>query len=122
MADKMNVTLEQITPQLRAGQVDVTIHVSSALNISAYAAKQKVAGILISRVGATIGAEEPELVISHERLLWRVPAFLALPGLGQLGNIGAIDIDAQSGEILVNEALLEAMAQNARQLAPHPSS
>jgi hypothetical protein len=122
MENKLNVTLEQISPQLRGGQVDVTIRVSSALNFSAYAARQKAAGILLSRAGTGIGADPPELVIQHERLLWRVPAFLALPGAGRLGKVGSIDIDAQSGEALVDETIISAIVDNARQLAAHPAS
>lgn len=122
MEDKLDVTLQEIAPRLRAGQVDVTIHVSSALNVSAYTARQKAAGILLTRVGTGVGADPPELVISQERLLWRVPAFLALPSLGRLGTIGMIDVDAQSGEVLVDEAALAALTQNALRLAPHPAS
>lgn len=113
-----DVTLEEIIPALSASQVDVTIHISSKLNITAFSARQKVAGLALSRIGTGIGADEPELLVSRSRLLWRVPLFLCLPQLGRLGDIGAIDIDAQTGEVLADETSIENLTRSARNLVP----
>ena len=122
MSESNDVTLTHLIPALRSAQVDVTIHVSSTLNVTAYTARQKVGGLALSRIGTGIGAEEPELVMSRERIVWRVPLFLALPELGRLGNVGAIDVDAQTGEVLADDLLIESFIRNARQLASHPAS
>ena len=122
MSESKDVTLTHLIPALRSAQVDVTIHVSSTLNVTAYTARQKVGGLALSRIGTGIGADEPELVMSRERIVWRVPLFLALPELGRLGNVGVLDVDAQTGEVLADDLLIETFIRNARQLAPHPAS
>jgi hypothetical protein len=118
----LDVTLEQIAPALHSSHVDVTIHVSSTLNVTAFTARQKLSGLALSKIGTGIGANEPQLIMSRNRILWRVPLFLALPQSGHLGEIGAIDIDAQTSEILADEATIESLIRNARQLAPNSAS
>jgi hypothetical protein len=121
MSDPQEVTLTHLIPALRSAQIDVTVHVSSTLNVTAYTARQKVSGLALSKIGTGIGADEPELIMSRERIIWRVPLFLALPSLGRLGNVGAIDVDAQTGEVLADDQLIETFIRNARQL-PHPTA
>ncbi len=118
METAKNVTLAQILPELRDSEVDVTIRVTSKLNVTAFAARQKVSGFVLSQVGTGVGTDEPELLVSRNRLLWRVQLFLALPRLGRLGDIGTVDVDAQTGEVLADDTTIEAMIVNARRLAP----
>jgi hypothetical protein len=113
MGTSQDVTLTHLIPKLQSSQVDVTIHISSTLNVTAFTARQKVGGMALSRIGTGIGAGEPELVMSRERVVWRVPLFLSLPGLGRLGDVGGIDIDAQTGEVLADDALIEACIRHA---------
>lgn len=121
MSESQEITLTHLIPALRSAQVDVTVHVSSTLNVTAYTARQQVGGLALSKIGTGIGADEPELIMSRERIVWRVPLFLALPELGRLGSIGAIDVDAQTGEVLADDRLIETLSHNARQL-PHPAA
>ena len=118
MSDLQDITLDQLVPELHGSQVDVTIHVTSKLNITAFTARQSVSGLALSQIGTGVGADEPKLLVSRSRLLWRVPLFLALPRLGRLGEIGAIDVDAQTGEVLADDIRIEALIHNARRLAP----
>jgi hypothetical protein len=90
--------------------------------VSAVVARRKVSGLALSKIGTGIGAGEPEHIMSRDRIVWRVPLFLALPGLGHLGDVGTIDVDAQSGEVLADDDLIELFIRNARQLAPRPAS
>ena len=73
---------------------------------------------MLSKVGTGIGADEPALIVTGERVVWRVPLFIALPGLGRLGKVGTIDVDVKTGEILADQTALERISENARQLAP----
>jgi hypothetical protein len=109
------VTLNQLVPPLPAAQIDVTIRVTSQLNVTAFSAKQKVAGLALSEIGTGISADEPELVVSRQRVVWRVPLQVALP---DLGRVGAIDVDAQTGEVLADHRTYQSLIQHARQLAP----
>lgn len=122
MSASSNVTMTELVPTMPASKVDITIHVSSTLNVTAFMARQKVAGLALSEIGTGIGAGEPELIVSRSRLIWRVPLFLALPELGHLGDIGSIDVDAQTGEVLADHTALDTLIHHAQQLAPNSAS
>lgn len=98
-------------------QVDIQIHVSATLNVTSFVARQKVNVLLLDKIGTGLVAEEPTLVAGGKRLCWRVPVVLALPGRGRVGQIGSIDIDVQTGELLVNQLQLDEMTHHANQLA-----
>ena len=114
--------VKDLLPQIRSAQVDIQVHVSVTLNVTPYVARQKVGGLVLSEVGTGIGADEPTLVLSNKRVVWRVPVFLALPGLGRLGQVGEVDVDAQTGEVLADRPALKRMIDNANRLAPDSAS
>lgn len=93
------VDISAVTPQMPLEQVNITINITTTLNISAFAARQKANRLVLSEVGTGIGGEAPTLVIERERILWRIPLFLALPSKGRLGQVGTIDVDAHTGAI-----------------------
>lgn len=70
---------------------------------------------MLSKVGTGVGADEPTLIVTGERVVWRVPLFLVLPGLGRLGAVGMIDVDAQTGEVLADHAALERIIETVNQ-------
>ena len=124
MADQTrttNLELKDMLPPIQAAQLDIHVHVSATLNVTPFVARQKVGGLVLSKVGTGVGADEPALIVTGERIVWRVPLFLALPSLGRLGEIGAIDVDAQTGEVLADQAALEQIVENAKQSAPDPA-
>ncbi len=113
----MSVEVRDLIPKLSNSQIDIHVHVSAQLNVTPFVARQKVGGLMLSQVGTGVAADEPVLVATSERLVWRVPVFLALPGLGRLGDLGQIDVDAQTGQVLADQALLERLIENAQRLA-----
>ena len=66
-------------------------------------------------------AGEPRLVVS-ERILWRVPVILSMPPSGDRGEVGIIDVDVETGQLVVNQSLIEEIAHRAEYLAEHPTS
>ena len=112
----MVVELGQVLPQVEAAQVDVTVHVSATLNITQVAARRKVNVFALNEIGTGLGGDTPTLVIHHDRICWRVPVILALPPKGRLGQVGQIDVDAQTGEILADEQLIHDIADHAERL------
>jgi hypothetical protein len=110
----MEVILRQ--GDLSSGQVHIDIQIRADLNVSAFVARQKVTGYVLDHVSDHMAGGEPSLVIDGERFLWRVPVLLALPPRGQLGQAVTIDVDAQSGEVLVTDQLLEELHHRARTL------
>jgi len=112
----MTVELDQILPQLEAAQIDITIRVSTRLNVTQVAARRKVNVFVLNEIGTGLGGDTPTLVLYQERLCWRVPVILALPPRGRLGQVGQIDVDAQSGEILANDQTIRDIADHATRL------
>ena len=112
----MTTGLESLLPQIKAAQVDINIHVSAQLNVSPFIARQKVNRLLLTEASTGLGGDEPHLVVSQEHLCWRVPIHLALPSRGKLGQVGEIDVDVQTGQVLVDEDQLQEIVDHAERL------
>lgn len=118
----MEVTLDEaMLAKLQASQVDINIHVTASLNITPFVARQKVNVLLLDKVGTGLISGTPNLVATEGHLRWRVPVILALPSRGQLGQVGAIDVDVQTGQVLADTSLLNKITHHASQLAASPS-
>ena len=77
-------------------KVVVRMEISTEVNISASAARQRANRYLITQIGDQLGATEPELVMG-DQLYWRLPVQYAPSRLGNLGIVGHILVDAQTG-------------------------
>ncbi len=113
---------ELSTIQLPA-QADVRIEISIAahLGITAQSAQRKVSKLVLDQVGNLLYGEAPNLV-AGSRLLWRVPVWVSSPTTGAIGRAGALDVDAQTGEVLYSQEQLDAIGEQARFLAQHSAS
>lgn len=118
MNESVGLELKNVLPPIPDARLDISVHVSATLNVTPFVARQKVGGLVLSKVGTGISTGEPTLVVTGERIVWRVPLSIALPDLGRAGEVGAIDIDVQTGEMLADQAAIERIVENARQLAP----
>lgn len=119
----MEVMLDEaLVAKLQAAQVDINVHVTASINITPFVARQKVNVLLLDKVGTGLFSEAPGLVATQDRLRWRVPVVLGLPGRGYLGQIGVIDVDVQTGEVLVDDNLIYDLTRRATQLAASPAS
>lgn len=104
--------------KLSEDELQVDLHLSLTLGITAKQAKRKLSRFLMDEVSLFIGPEEPMLVVAgSSTAFWRFPLQLSMAKCGRLGQVGSIDVDAQSGELLLtNEQLME-IKLNARLLA-----
>jgi len=119
----MEVMLDEgLLTKLQAAQVDINIHVSVSINITPFVARQKVNVLLLDKVGTGLFSETPALVAAAGCLRWRVPVALALPWRGRLGQVGSIDVDVQTGEVLADDNLIRDLTQRANQLAASSAS
>lgn len=98
----MSSTLKSLP---KTGHLEVEIKVTADVNISAYAARQKVNGFILSDISYMMHAGEPTLVID-ERICWRVPVILSLTSRGDVGEVGVIDVDVETGQIHVTPQLI----------------
>jgi len=81
--------------------------------VSAEQARRQVHRWLLLEVSHMMGADEPTLVVG-DRTCWRVPVHLSAPQMGIVGQVGAIDVDAISGELLnatEQKTIIEQQAQ-----------
>ena len=115
----MSVELQGVVPQLPAARIDVSIRVSTTLNVTAYTAKRKANTFVLNRVGTGLFGDEPQLVVTDKVICWRVPIFLSTASQGRRGQVGQIDIDAQTGEVLAGDNTLKEISDHAERLADH---
>ena len=102
-------------PQHR--KVQIKLEVAAECNITPFVARQKVNRFLLLSVGNLLMADEPSLDISPNTLSWRVPVVYALPERGILGKVGELCVDADNGQIILEEStLLEVLTANAERL------
>jgi hypothetical protein len=109
------VELDEISFPVPA-QVKIEFSLTAQVNVTDFTAQRKVNKLLLDHVGNLLYGERPSLVAGR-RLLWRVPVWLALPTTGPLGQVGALDVDAQTGEILSTQHILEEIAERGNALA-----
>jgi len=115
----MSVEVHTLTP--RAGQLAIDVHLSATVNVTEFSARQKVTGFVVDEISTNMHGGPPHLVVG-ERICWRVPVILSLPPRGDLGEVGTIDVDIQTGQLLITRALIEEIKRRAEYLVAHPES
>ena len=114
----MEVILDEKTlANLQDAELDINIRVKSKINVTAFTARQKINVLLLDKAGTGLLTEPPDLVVINGRLCWRVPVVLSLPGYGRLGQVGTVDVDMQTSEILMPPEAIKTIIDNANQLA-----
>lgn len=92
-------------------QVDQRVEV----NVSAEEAQRKVSVFALTEIGNLLHGKTPILVVS-ERAAWRVPVHLTRPSFGDLGQVGYIDVDVTSGELILTPETVSSIERNAQDL------
>ena len=98
------------------GRLEVDIKVTADINISAYAARQKVNGFVLGEISYMMHAGDPTLVLD-EHIYWRVPVILSLTSRGDVGEVGAIEVDVETGQLHVTPQLIMEINSRAEGLA-----
>ena len=88
------------------------------VRVTAAAARRKVNRFVLDTISYLTGGGQPTLV-ETDRLVWRVPVVLTYPDQGVVGQAGFIDIDAESGELVLAPDTIEGIKRKARALAAH---
>ena len=109
---EMEMPTIQLPPQ---ADVRIEISIAAHLGITSQSAQRKVSKLVLDQVGNLLYGETPNLV-AGSRLLWRVPVWLSSPASGPLGQVGTLDVDAQTGEVLYSDEQLEFIGEQARAL------
>ena len=92
-------------PVAKYSEREGDIKVTADVNISAFAAKQKINGFVLSEISYMMHAGDPTLVVD-EHICWRVPVILSLTSRGDVGEAGTIDVDVETGRLHVTPQLI----------------
>ena len=95
--------------------LDISISVVTAVDVDAQTARRQVTAWVASEIGNMLMGGTPQLVIS-QKTVWRVPILLTSSEDGLLGNVGAIDVDAETGQLLTGKQIRKQILQNVQQL------
>jgi hypothetical protein len=116
----MTIEFDAITLPSPA-EVKIEFSLRTQVNVTDFTAQRKVSKFLLDQVGNLLYGETPSLVAGR-RLLWRVPVWVALPTTGPIGQVGTLDVDAQTGEILVTTEIVSAIEERADVLVERATS
>ena len=91
-------------------RLHIDIHIQADV-VPAKEAIQRASTWLMMNAGNLLRADNPELIVS-ESLQWRLDVWLAVPALnpprvGLTGRIGQIYVDAETGEVLAEDSLVD---------------
>ncbi|HHY54564.1 MAG TPA: hypothetical protein GYA08_03925 [Chloroflexi bacterium] len=112
----MTILLETITPPGR-GAFTINFSVSTEIVVSAEEASRAVSVFAGNRIADLLHGGAPTLVLKKQGAFWRVPVILSSRSYGQIGAVGAIDVDAQTGVLVLDETILHEIETNAERLA-----
>jgi hypothetical protein len=97
------------------GVLTVRVDRTIDIDVSADQARRKVSVFVLTEIGNLLHGEMPILVVG-ERVVWRVPVHLTRPSFGNMGQVGHIDVDVKSGELLVDPEMISLIEHNAENL------
>ncbi len=106
----MSVKVDTLMP--KTGQLAIDIRLTA---VTAFSARQKVTGFVADEISTNMHGGEPELVVG-ERICWRVPVILSMPPGGDRGQVGAIDVDIETGQLMITRALVKEIERRAEYL------
>lgn len=104
----------QALPQ--TGHLEINIRVSADVNFSAFAARQKANSFILSQISYMMHAGEPELMLD-KRITWRIPVILSQRSQGDVGQVGTVDVDVETGQLLVDPSQITEIQERADKIA-----
>lgn len=116
----MTIILDNLTLPEK-GHVEMDVKLSFDIVITAEEAKKKADHWLMDQVSTQIGADKPALVVG-ERTIWRVVAYISFPHTGRFSDIGYVNVDATTGELLdlekTKQAILDYLEKEVKHRVP----
>lgn len=114
----MTVLMQELP---RLGKLEVDVKVTADVNVSAFSARQKVNAFVLSDISYMMHAGNPTLVLA-DRIRWRVPVVLSQTSRGDVGQVGHIDVDVETGQLLVTPDLVSEIETRATAIVERSSS
>ncbi len=100
----------------QTAQLDVNIHLSVPLRVTAAEARRRVSRLVVSEIGNLLYGGEPTLAVG-ERICWQVPVLLTYPDSGSISQVGVLAVDVETGAVLATPEQLTTLSDYALFLA-----
>ena len=100
----------------KSGRLEVDIKVTVDVNVSVFAARQKVNSFVLSEISYMMRAGEPTLTLA-DQVCWRVPIIRSLTNQGNVGEVGAVNVDVETGQMHISPQLISEIEARAEGLA-----
>jgi hypothetical protein len=116
----VEVVYEWINEWPEKGPVQVTApSLTIDIPISPDMARRRANGYLGLHVGLLLGTSDPRLIVD-DCPHWKLAVNLHLPGLGYVGQVGVISVDATTGDVIPLSAdAMQAIQDRAHDLIVH---
>jgi len=102
-------------------EIKIELTLTTQVNVTDFSAQRQVSKFLLDHVGNLLYGEKPTLVAGR-RLVWRVPVWFALPTQGPINQIGTLDVDVHTGELLLTPEWLTEITERGNDLAERATS
>jgi hypothetical protein len=112
----MSATIEEVLQVQEDGTIVIAQPGEPIVNTTARDARRKVTSYLGREISMMMMGYDPALIYNKGRLIWRVPIALTSPMRGHIGYIGALDVDARLGELIIPTKFAKEIVANARAL------
>lgn len=109
----MTVMLENIDLP-KQGLLDINIQQQVNIHVTPNVAQQRVAVFVGNHIADLLHGDMPELVLGKHGSYWRVPVVLSSRSLGRIGVVGFIDVDVETGELILADNSISDIENNAR--------
>lgn len=112
----MTILVETITPP-EQGRLDININLSADIHTTSVLARRNVSTYVTHYIADLLHGDTPNLVWREQGVFWRVPVVLSSPSKGRIGVVGSIDVDVQTGDLLITDELIRTIEVEAERLA-----
>lgn len=112
----MSVIIESVSLPEK-GPFTAEIKVNADIQVAADDARRQVGIYVGNHIADLLSGEMPTLVVRDNGAVWRVPVVLSSRSLGRIGVVGTIDVNVESGELIINDTIREEIETNAHRFA-----
>lgn len=112
----MTLMIETVHPP-ESGVFRLDLHLAADIRVTAETARKAVSAYVGREIADLLYGETPSLLWQESGVYWRVPVALASRSLGRIGVVGVIDVDVESGDLRLTDALIRTIEDNAQRLA-----
>lgn len=101
----MAIIVLQISPP-ESGEFSLNIQRTFNIQVTQDEAQGAVMRYITLHLSSQLSSHAPVLFVA-DRAYWRVPVHLTFPSQGNVGEVGAIDVDVENGELLLTDEIIE---------------